>query len=304
MTKLFRLTKHFIRGTIFRRFFFEKIKRQALIKEKKWVEFYASNQESIILNYLNGASLKLYKDSSLSPNLNRGDFEFHEIRFINDFLQHKDTFIDIGANIGYFSMIASKCVGDEGKIHSFEPTKKTYDRLLESIKLNQANNVSAHKIALSNISEEREFTISNDGFDAYNSLGKPSEGSDFIKEIVHTKPFDTVIEEKNISTPSLIKIDVEGWEMPVIEGMKNLLNKKDAPVLMVEFTEDNANLAGFSCSDLYDLISNFNYSMYKYNWVRNELVKQENKEYYTYTNLIAIKDNSPFFDRLKNVSIT
>ena len=171
------------------------------------------------------------------------------------------------------------------------------------MKLNNCNNIQTLQIALSDKCEQREFTTSNDGFDAYNSLGSPSQGVSFSTDIVQTQTFDFFQKENNVPNPTLIKIDVEGWEIPVIKGMKETLEKTNAPLLIVEFTEDNAQLSGYTCADLFDLISSFGYSLYKYNWVRNELIKQEKKEYYSYTNLIAIKDVTETKNRLKNIFI-
>ena len=280
MNKAIKLFNHFTRGTIFRRLEYEKVKKNAIQKEKAWNDFLNSDQKEIVIQITNGSILKLYKDSSLSPHLFKGDFEFHEIKFILTFLEKGDVFIDIGANIGYFSITASSSVGETGAVHCFEPTEQTYSRLLGSIALNNAKNIFPHATALSNLNEERAFTVSTNGFDAYNSLGTPSEGEGFSKKILFTRSLDSFLKEENIADPSLIKIDVEGWEIPVIEGMKELLAKKTAPVLIVEFTESNAKSAGFSCSSLFDMITELNYNLYKYNWINNTLTKQTRQENY------------------------
>jgi FkbM family methyltransferase len=298
------LINHLKRGTALRRVHFEKVKKTAISNASQWKDFLASDKNFLSKEIFNDIKLNLYKDSSLSESLFKGDFEYQEVQFLNSFLKPNDVFIDIGANIGYFSIIASKRVASNGKVYSFEPTDKTYERLRQSLILNNCNNVHTYQVALSDKCEQREFTTSTDGFDAYNSLGSPSQGASFSKDIVQTQTFDFFQKEHNIPTPTLIKIDVEGWEIPVIEGMKETLEKANAPFLIVEFTEDNAQLSGFTCADLYDLIISFGYSLYKYNWVRNELIKQDNKDYYSYTNLIAMKDDSEAKKRLKNVFIS
>lgn len=304
MSRISKLINHLKRGTALRRIQFEKVKKAAISNANQWKDFLATDKDFVSKQIFNDIKLNLYKDSSLSESLYKGDFEYQEVQFLNSFLKPDDVFVDIGANIGYFSIIASKRVAPNGKVYSFEPTDKTYKRLQESLKLNHCNNVQTYQIALSDKCEQREFTVSNDGFDAYNSLGNPSQGANFSKNVVQTQTFDFFQKENNIPFPTLIKIDVEGWEIPVIKGMKETLEKENAPFLIVEFTEDNAQLSGFTCADLYDLILSFGYSLYKYNWVRNELVKQENKDYYSYTNLVAIKNITEAKKRLKNVSIS
>ena len=302
MSKIVKLINHIKRGTASRRIQFEKVKKKALNNEAKWNRFQSRKDHTVKTILFDEIKLVLDKNSSLSKSLFRGDFEYQEVQFLKTFLRDKDIFVDIGANIGYFSIIASKKV-KQGKVYSFEPTEKTFERLENSIKINECKNIHAFQIALSDKSEEREFTVSNDGFDAYNSLGNPSQGENFTRSMVQTSTFDEFKKQNNIPNPTIIKIDVEGWEIPVLNGMKDTLSTDNAPLLIVEFTEENAQLSGYSCSSLYELISSFGYNLYKYNWVRNELIQQANKEHFSYTNLICLKDTSIIQSRLKNIHI-
>lgn len=303
MNKINRFVNHLKRGTLFRRLDYEKVKRKALIAENKWEALKQTKQKEITCRLFNLYNLVLHRDSNFSKNIFRGDFEFHEIKFLLSFLRKGDLFIDVGANIGYFSIAASKQVGKEGKVIAFEPTEIIHQRLQHSISLNQCTNVKSEIFALSDKNEERAFKISKDGFDAYNSLGHPSQGSQFETKAVQTKTLDDYIKENKLSSISLIKVDVEGWEIPVIKGMKNLLKEKNAPVLLIEFTEDNARLSGFTCQELFYLIESFGYELFLYNWVKNELVKQKNRDYFSYTNLVCIKDKNFVKKRLKNILI-
>src|SRR5882762_3283893 len=61
------------------------------------------------------------------------DFEPHIVRLVTCILKKGDCFLDLGANIGYFSLIASRCVGPSGKVYAFEPTPKTIDKLKRNI---------------------------------------------------------------------------------------------------------------------------------------------------------------------------
>ena len=136
-------------------------------------------------------------------------------------LKQKDVFIDVGANIGYYSLLAAKLVGDRGHVISFEPVKGAFDRLNKHLVLNAINNVKCHQLAIGNKVGHLEM---NEG-PAFNS-GQASakfsfEGSSCAKVPLTT--LDQIISEDIRAKIKFIKIDVEGFELEVCEGMKGLL---------------------------------------------------------------------------------
>jgi hypothetical protein len=86
------------------------------------------------------------------------------------------------------------------------------------------------------------------------------------------------------------KSNVEGWEIPVLEGAKEVLMNDYAPVLIVEFTEQNAKNAGYSCKQLYELLQSYGYDLYIYDSKTNSLKADSLRDHYPYLNLIACKD--------------
>jgi hypothetical protein len=82
---------------------------------------------------------------------------------------------------------------------------------------------------------------------------------------------------------------VEGWETQVLEGAALSLTRGDAPVLQVEFTDDNCVLAGTTCQSVYRLIESFGYRMYRFDLKLNALVADSIRSEYGYLNLFAIK---------------
>ena len=75
-----------------------------------------------------------------------------------DFLRPGDTFIDAGANIGLFTLLALSVVGDKGHVHAFEPNPLVAAMLRESLALNAADNVTVHEIGLSDVEGSAAFT--------------------------------------------------------------------------------------------------------------------------------------------------
>lgn len=248
-----------------------------LFNEKRFFEF----------NLENDVKINLYKDSVLSRLIYEG-FEREETDYLTKILKKGDFFVDIGTNIGLFSLIASKIVGDEGKVLCFEPAPLTFSRLRENISLNDLKNVDIRNIGLSDAKGELTFYVSNNGHDAWNSFA-PSQDNKLESSIqVPVSTLDIELKGIDRNKIKLVKIDVEGWEKFVLYGGKDFLINY-SPFVMVEFTEENTFNAGYSVHEIYDIMQDFGYVWYRLS--NGELVKEVKKLYYPYDNLIAIKND-------------
>ena len=120
--------------------------------------------------------------------------------------------------------------------------------------------------------------------------------------IIPVETLDNYLKKYNIKPENiaLIKIDVEGWEVAVIKGAIETLNKPNSPVLIIEFTESNAFAAGTSCYELYDIVLSLGYSWYTYDSIQNCLIPEQKKLHYPYINLIAVKNLDLVQSRLSN----
>lgn len=237
-------------------------------------------------NLNNDVKINLYKDSVLSRLIYEG-FEREETDYLTKILKKGDIFVDIGTNIGLFSLIASKIVGDEGTVLSFEPAPLTFSRLNENVKLNNLKNIDSRNIGLSDKKGELIFYVSNNGYDAWNSFA-PSQDNKLESSIqVPVSTLDAELVDIDKSKIKLVKIDVEGWEKFVLHGGKDFLVNYN-PIVMIEFTEENTFNAGYPVHEIYSIMQDFGYVWYRIN--KGELVKEEKKLYYPYDNLIAIKE--------------
>ncbi|MEZ4958408.1 MAG: FkbM family methyltransferase [Saprospiraceae bacterium] len=232
-----------------------------------------------------------HRDSYISMRLFEGNFERQEISFIKRYLRPDESFMDIGANIGYHTLIAANQLKEgKGKVYAFEPTPLTFDWLVENIAINGFEHVVAQAKAMSNERGRFLFNQYHGGKDAYNSFGDVMRSAPQTAVEVETTTIDQFMgsigtASRNIS---LIKIDVEGWEYPVFKGGIEFLSRPDAPVLMVEFTDQNARKAGFSCQKVYDIGRELGYTWLE--MVGDELKLSPKKSFYEYSNLYATKD--------------
>lgn len=280
MSKLKKIVGHIVNGSLLNRI------RYQFSGIKKWEDFKKSNQGSILHSVGRGVKLKLYKDSYLSYLIIRGDFEVHEINFIKKYLKKEDIFVDIGANIGIFSCIAAK---KSHKVYSIEPTTHTFQRLIENFNLNNIQNAEALHLAVSAEIAELEMHISEDGMDAWNTLGAKPDVGNFILQKVNTITLDKfVLSYLNNNTENcLIKIDVEGWEKLVIEGGHITLSNETAPDIIIEITDENLNRNGTNGLEILTSLQNYGYHLFE---IKEILIPHRILNKYEYSNIFCTKN--------------
>lgn len=153
--------------------------------------------------------------------------------------------IDIGANVGKYSIILGKNGGKKGKIIAIEPEKKNFEMLKYNIRLNGLKNIIVINRACSSKSEKRKFFLSENGIGTH-SLYKTQKNKIFLTEKfieINTIKLDDLIfkdlRKKIDKKISFIKIDVEGAEAEVLNGAKETL-KKFHPKILVEAWDEEA----------------------------------------------------------------
>ena len=244
-----------------------------------------STSDVMIHRITRKSKLKLYKDSLLSINIDEG-FEQDELDFLTRTLSKGDTFLDIGANIGLFSILASELVGKTGKVISFEPTPTTYKRLTENIRINKRENIDARQLAISDSSGDIDFHISDNGNDAFNSPAQDKNGRLTSRITVPASTLDIELSKIDKSKITFVKIDVEGWEKYVLRGANQFLTNF-SPIVMVEFTDENVANAGYDIKEIHQQMIEYGFEWFEI--YAGSLRPHTLKNKYPYENLIAIK---------------
>lgn len=294
-----RFLRHIYQGTLPDRI---RDEWRAYVKRRRtaWWRQQTGKREYLTFKPQSGLKMLLYFDSRLSQEIYCGYFERKERQFLNNYLRQGDIYVDIGANIGLFTLIASHRVGKNGQVYSFEPCYKTYSRLEKNIELNQMSNVKINHKALSDHTGQIEMNVSLDGYDAWNSIANPIAGQSFSVEKVSTIRWDDFAHANNlIGRVTLIKIDVEGWESHVLSGGCKTFGRTDAPVLQVEFTDLASQSAGTSCQALYRQLEDFGYRMFIYEEKSKRLIPDPVRTSYPYLNLFAVKNPEEINIKLK-----
>ncbi len=281
-----------------------KVKWDRYIKNKRlaWWKSQIDKRQYMEKRIQSGVKMRLFFDSKLCELIYGGEFERQEQRFVNAFLKPGDIFVDIGANIGLFTLIAAHRVGKSGYVYAFEPCSKAYQHLVANAQLNHLTNTSCYQLAFSDQKRQANLKIPLDGYDAWSSLGQPYEGKMIKVETVQTVTWDDFAQKHDlIGKVTMMKIDVEGWETHVLSGGYKTLSRADAPILQVEFTEEARRAAGSSCAELYHALEKFGYKMFTYNAKERKLIHDPLRESYIYMNLFAAKTLDHIISRLITV---
>ncbi|HET6244032.1 MAG: FkbM family methyltransferase [Bacteroidetes bacterium] len=210
-------------------------------------------------------------DDNINVNVNLNDWIQKQIYFFGIYeIEKTETYfwkkiikpgfiiLDIGANIGYYSLLASKLTGIQGKIYSFEPVKATFNKLLNNIQLNNFQNIFINNIAISDIEGEIELFVADDLNTGTSSITLHHNFSG-QKEIAKSLPLDSFVQSnKEIHKIDLIKIDVEGSEFHVLKGMKYVLSEFQ-PFILIEILDEKLNLVNTNKEEVYAYMEKFNY---------------------------------------------
>ncbi len=184
---------------------------------------------------IDGINLELEVDDWVQENLyfTRG-YETAELTAVHRLVQAGDTVIDVGANIGWYTLHLAQWVGDEGRVISLEPYSQNYDALTRNIALNSYSNIQTEKLALSDNQEVLTFyhapAESNRGM----VTTQPTQGA--TTEQVQACRLDDYLREQPVRSVDFIKIDIEGHEYPALLGMQKTLTQY-SPKLMVEMLQ-------------------------------------------------------------------
>jgi len=258
---------------------FKFIISKVLLRLKISQFFSFNHQHHVLKFYPSYLSRILWVDSS------HGHSGTEVENFVWAYLKTDDTFVDIGANIGTVTLEASKKIGNNGKVFSFEANSKTFEFLKGNVQHNDCKNVKLYDLALGEKSSEIYF--SNDFADESNSIQYEKKGI-----LVKMKTLDEII-------PSdlrihLMKIDVLGYEKFVLLGAEKTL--KNTACIHFPAIENFYKKYGYTYKDVFNILKNHNFLIYQIK--SDKTVKLLDADYHPKIgDYIAIKDLDQFLKR-------
>lgn len=179
-------------------------------------------------------------DTAVVPSMMSGDYENTELDMFNKLLKTNNVVLDIGANVGVYSIEASKKIGKKGKVFAFEPVPENVELLKFNLAANNASNVAVIPAGVGSKDGKLKLYLAEHSI-ATHSAGKISDK--FIE--VATFAIDSFVKSQKLKKIDMIKIDIEGYEGYAIEGaMKTII--KQQPILFIEFSADHLKRCGYS----------------------------------------------------------
>lgn len=225
--------------------------------------------------------------SALDECLLREDFEPAETAFLRKYLQSGMTVLDIGAHHGYYTLLASRAIGSNGRIIAFEPSPKERIRLEEHLRLNACDNVRVEPFALEATEVKRDLYLVEGAEDYCNSLRPPVVNARTTTITVQTTTLDKFLSTQTIGEVDFIKMDVEGAELSVLNGAEGLLAKSPRPVWLVELFNMRTAPWGYAAKEVVQLLAKRGYRWYGIQLDGTLTSVEANREVYD-ANLVAV----------------
>lgn len=268
-------------------------KKQRLLSFSRflgWQIFKRLTNQPVNFQLISGIQVRCYPDSqSASAALYCGLYDYDEMNFLLRYLRESDSFLDIGANIGVYTLLAAARIRD-GIIYSFEALPKNFYRLQENLKLNRLEQVKACAIAISN--QVGQIYLEPMGGDSLPFITETMSNSSIA---IPSSTLDVLLQKQSLDQLTLAKIDIEGAEILALQGAVSLLQKKKPDVWIIEIN-DTVDHFGHHPQDVVDFLKQYGYSLYRYDVATNSMCsitlaqKQGN-------NVLAIADSSLDFVR-------
>lgn len=210
----------------------------------------------IVISNIDGINYELNLNEMIdSAIFFSGCFDRNTTNAINRLCKEEMIVLDIGANVGAYTLRIAKIIGKMGRVIAFEPMAWAFLKLKRNMELNNFQNITLEKLALTN-----ETKNEINGFKSSWLLSGGSCDISQKKELIQFMKLDNYLSKKGIKEVDFIKLDVDGYEFKVLQGAINTL-KKDKPIIILElgiYTLDRVD------DKIEDMISFLSYLGYKF----------------------------------------
>jgi FkbM family methyltransferase len=176
-----------------------------------------------------------------------GTFEPADTRLVQKYLGPGMTFVDVGANVGYYTALAAQLVGSAGRVIAFEPSPYAFKRLEAMLRANSLQQSTAVHAGLSDSAGQAKLYL---GIDSHNHTPTMAAHENTTATDITIETLDDQADRLGIDRIHLMKIDVEGHETKVLAGAKRLLSEARIRAVLCEFNEHWLCASGSSSRDL------------------------------------------------------
>lgn len=273
----------------------QKQKGQALLRYLRWQLGSRLISGEVAYPWIDGAKFLLQPgETGLTGNIYNGLHEYSHMAYVLHTMTPESLFVDVGANVGSYTLLA--CAVRKARGYAFEPVPQTYERLMANLHLNNlAERVNALNLGLSDEEGELVFVVDEN---CTNHVLRPTEEAANVTH-VQVRTMDDVLREES---PSLIKIDVEGFETPVIHGAHETLQKESLHSVVMELG-GAGNQYGYNEDELFQHMLSLGFRSYEYNPMTRSLTDLNQEAFGQKSindNILLIRD----LDKVKHLLAT
>lgn len=225
--------------------------------------------------------LRCYPDSTSASSVLycHGWPDYHEMGFMQHYLRAGEGFVDVGANVGVYTLLAASLVGETGRVDSFEPGAKAFVRLQENVALNNLTQVHLHAMAVGETTGTVRFSCEQD---TMNRISTGDDGGLAATEV----PIDRLDNILAGQRYAMGKMDIEGAELMALRGAQKMLSDHNPPVWLLELN-GALHAFGFDEQGFADWLADQGYDLALYD-ADSRTFRFENKPWIEAGNVLAI----------------
>jgi FkbM family methyltransferase len=189
-------------------------------------------------------------------NVSMDRFRYGEIAIVKD-VKAGETVLDIGANIGFFTLLYARQVGPNGRVFAFEPGPQSFALLTKNVAINQYKNVSAVNKAVAQQKGMTHFFLCRTGESDNRLFDTPQEERDVVD--IETVALDEFLNDTKVD---FIKMDIQGAEYVALEGMSDLLTRNQHVRVLLEYSPLCLEQSGVNLKEFLNYIHSLKFKIH------------------------------------------
>jgi FkbM family methyltransferase len=245
----------------------------------------------VLTPWLDGLSVYAYPGNETSRAVFiTGNYEPNEFCMLSQVLRPGMVFVDVGANMGLYTIFAARKVG-EGTVLAIEPSTRECGRLLKNVEANSLSNVRLLQNAVSDSSRDADLLVAEDEWSGHNTLGAFAYDTPLAaKERVRTVRLDDIVLREGLSRVDIIKLDIEGAELLALKGAVGIL-ERFRPLLLLELADGALLHQGCSSAQIWDFLRQTGYQIFSFDQQSGLPVPARQKPHHDSENVVAAPES-------------
>lgn len=255
------------------------------VRRKLW----PSLKTPVLIPWLDDLRVYVYPRNEISRAVFlTGYYEPNEFYMLNTILKPGMTFLDVGANMGLYTLFAARKVTERGVVLAIEPSSREFQRLKKNVEANSLRNVRLLQVAVANWQSEADLLIAMQERSGHNTLGTFGYNTQLeSKEHVQVERLDDVIRREGLTRLDVVKMDIEGAELLALQGAAQTLTRF-RPIVLLELSDRSLQHQGCNSGQVWEFLSQRAYRIYAFDKDTGLPVLAEQKPYYDFDSVVAI----------------